>query len=377
MSAVFVRLFRWFGRRKSLKDCQVTRYHIENLEAVRQAVQDGQGVLITPNHATHADPYTMTEASYQAGFPFYFMATWHVFDYQGTLGQWFLQKHGVFSIDREATDRRAMEIAQDILKTKPHPLVIFPEGDVYHCNDRVTPFREGAASLALFAARKSKRPIVAIPCGLKYRYLNDPTNELLELMNRLEGAIHWRSRPDLSLSDRLYRLGGALIALKELEYLKQMRHGSLTERTAFLADFILRKHEQIQGFSPVGKSIPERVKELRRRTIQRLEELNDDDTEALEDVHRDLDDLMLVIQLFSYPGNYVIENPSIERIAETMDKLEEDLLQKATATVRGNREVYIRFGDPIHVPTQRRRGAANELTGKLESAVQTIVDQLN
>ena len=33
-------------------------------------------------------------------------------------GQWVFQKHGVFSVDRESTDRKAMEIAQDILKNK-------------------------------------------------------------------------------------------------------------------------------------------------------------------------------------------------------------------------------------------------------------------
>ena len=87
-----------------------------------------------------------------------------------------------------------MEIAQDILKNKKHPLVIFPEGEVYHCNDRVTPFREGAAALSVFAARKSERPIVAIPCAMKYRYTKDPTPELLALMTQLEHSIHWYSK---------------------------------------------------------------------------------------------------------------------------------------------------------------------------------------
>ena len=124
----------------------------------------------------------------------------------------------------------------DVLQHKKHPLVIFPEGEVYHCNDRVIPFREGAAALSVFAARKSERPIVAIPCAMKYRYTKDPTPELLELMTRLEHSIHWYSQNDLSLSERIYRLGGALMALKELEYLGQVREGALNERTRFLAD---------------------------------------------------------------------------------------------------------------------------------------------
>jgi len=40
-----------------------------------------------------------------------------------------------------------------------------------------------------------------------------------------------------------------------------------------------------------------------------------------------MDDLFFVIQLYSYPGDYVAERPVIERIAETLDKFEEDVLQ--------------------------------------------------
>ena len=76
----------------------------------------------------------------------------------------------------------------------PQYEVIFPEGEVYHCNDRITPFREGAAAIAMFSARKAKRPIVAIPAALKYRYVEDPTGDLLKLMDTLEESIHWRPR---------------------------------------------------------------------------------------------------------------------------------------------------------------------------------------
>ena len=34
----------------------------------------------------------------------------------------------------------------------------------------MTPFREGAAAIAVAAARKAKRQIVCIPCAIKYRY---------------------------------------------------------------------------------------------------------------------------------------------------------------------------------------------------------------
>ena len=377
LSPFVVNLMKGISRKKARQACKLVDVKIENVEVIQQAVAANQGVLITPNHSTHADPYAMNEVSYLANMPFYFMATWNIFDIQGKIGQWILQKHGVFSVDREGTDRKAMEIAQDILKNKKHPLVIFPEGEVYHCNDRVTPFREGAAALSVFAARKSERPIVAIPCAMKYRYTKDPTPELLELMTQLEHSIHWYSKNDLSLGDRIYRLGGAVMALKELEYLGQVREGALSERTRFLANTILSRHEEKYEVTKTGKTIPERVKELRRRTIAMMDDMAPDNTELDEEIRRNLAEYMLVVQLFSYPGNYVAENPTIERIAETLDKMEEDLLSVESALPRGERMAHIRFGDPILIPSERKRGITTEITHQLEETVQSMLDDMN
>ena len=63
--------------------------------------------------------------------------------------------------------------------------------------------------------------------------------------------------------------------------------------------------------------VPERVKEVRRRIIPRLKK---DDLSADErrQFGEDMEDLFFIIQLFSYPGDYVAEKPSIERVAETL-----------------------------------------------------------
>jgi len=50
---------------------------------------------------------------------------------------------------------KALKTAIDILQNrKKHPPLIFPEGDVYHMNGRITAFRDGAAAIALLAARR-------------------------------------------------------------------------------------------------------------------------------------------------------------------------------------------------------------------------------
>lgn len=354
-------------RPKVRRSHKLSGVDIENWEVVRQAIDDGAGVLIAPNHSTHADPYSAHEASLPVGVPFYFMATWHVFDENNWIQRWFLQRNGVFSVDRDGTDREAVKTAVDILRNRPNPLVIFPEGEVYHCNDIITPFRQGPASIALIAASRADRPIVCIPCGMKYHYTEDPTPELLELMNRLERANTWWPRPEMDLVSRIYALGEALMAMKELEFLGKIRQGPLTERTVFLAETILGRQEEREGICGAGKMIPERVKELRKRAIV---------APASERRDRDLEELFLVVQLYSYPGDYVLGSPKIERIAETLDKLEEDILRVHSATPRGKRHATIRFGEPIPVPKDRSKNATVELTAEMERGVQAMLDEI-
>jgi 1-acyl-sn-glycerol-3-phosphate acyltransferase len=352
----------------------LTDVRIVGLDHLRQSLAQGQGVLITPNHATHADPDAMYAVADQVGRPFYFMSTWHVFDSQGAVGQRVLQWHGVFSVDREGADLQAFKQAVRTVRDEPYPLVIFPEGEVYHCNDRVTPFREGAVVVALSAAKRAKRQIVCMPCALKYEYVDDPTGELLQLMDELERNIHWRPRPDLPLHERIYRFAQAALALKEMEFLGHATSGSLPERVDALGHEILRRLETRHGIDPGHSTIPERVKELRRISLGLLENVQDDDPQHKQ-LNDDLDDLFLVVQLFSYPGDYVAERPSIDRIAETLDKFEEDVLGKYSATVRATRRVTVRFGEPILVDAGRdRKTAARELTDLLERRIQEMLD---
>tara|TARA_R110002096_G_scaffold203718_9_gene389058 strand:- start:3572 stop:4678 length:1107 start_codon:yes stop_codon:yes gene_type:complete len=359
------------ARQRARRESGVVKYEVQNAEIVTQAVKAGHGVLITPNHPTHADAYAMSEAARAAKTSFYFMAAWNLFERSSPLARWILQKSGVFSVDREGTDLAAIKIARDIIREKKHPLVIFPEGEVYHCNQRVTPFREGAAAIALFAARKANRKTVCIPCALKYTYLDDPMPKLEALMTELERAIHWRPRTESALVDRIYPVGAALLSLKELEYLGEVSNGPLPERTRSLAGSILSDQEERYGLSAGDSTIPERVKALRRAAIVNLEK---NGPSAVID--RDLDDLFVAVQLFSYPGNYVVENPTIDRIAETLDKFEEDVLMRYSPTPRGKRKVTVRFGKPIEAPAERRKSSPEQLTDELEQAVQAMLDDM-
>ncbi|SFI79825.1 1-acyl-sn-glycerol-3-phosphate acyltransferase [Planctomicrobium piriforme] len=376
---------RWFAgrRRRELREQGITRIDVRGTEAVADALRAGQGVLLVSNHSYHFDSYVLIESGLRGGWHPHIMTAWQVFMMYGRYGQWSLQRHGCFSINREGTDTQALKQALSVLTAGPHPLVIFPEGDIYHSNDRVMPFREGAAALALLAARQQKRPIVAIPCAMKCFYTVDPTPELRLMMDRLEAQIRWRPTPDLPLLDRIYRFGHGMLSLKELEYLGHARTGSVRERILFLSQSILEQVRERRSLILKGHDLTERIRHLRSQLIKQIDSLRAAQPSLgevelqrqLRERHVDLEDLFFATQLSSYHGDYTSEHPTPERLAETIDKFEEDVFALQAPTPRGERRAVVRFGEPIPITADSAK--PQQLTLTLERQVQGLLDQIN
>ena len=375
LSPLGVRLSGWLRRMIISKGPRISEVEVRGAEHVRGALDAGNGILITPNHSVHGDPMVVYTAAEKFGSPLYFMGAWQVLGLVNPIRRAFLRMHGCFSVDREGTDRQAMQQAVDVLQNRKEPLVIFPEGEVYHCNERLTLFREGPTALAVMAARKADRDVVIVPCGLRYYYVEDPLPSLLKLMDDVEEALFWRPTPERPMSERLYRVADGMLALKELEFLGEARQGPVPERIAFLTDGVLKRVEEKYEISAEGKTIPERIKQGRQRAISAITEA-DESSEEYRRCADDLDDCYLCAQLFSYPGDYVAEHPSIDRLAETLDKFEEDILKRSTATVRARRRAVVVLGEPITVPKEKKRDAASELTQLLEERVQSLLDSV-
>jgi hypothetical protein len=263
----------------------------------------------------------------------------------------------------------------EILQNEPYPLVIFGEGEVYHVNDTVTPFRDGPAAIAITAQKRAKRPIVCIPCALKFFYTEDPTDQLLDLMSRLEERILWRPRADLPLAERIQRFAAGILGVKEVEYLGRTQTGDLPTRIKTLAESVLEDIEERHNLDKADLDLPDRVKACRREVIQELEQPEES---KRQQATLDLEDLFMVIQLFSYPGDYVAARPSLERIAETLEKFEEDILRLPTAGIRGRRKVTVALGPPITVQSAAdKKTSVASLTAKLERGVQSLLDEIN
>ncbi len=368
-------LRRFFLKRQFRID-EVIVEGAENLTGIPQT----DGVLIAPNHSHDSDPHVMMDVARQLERRFYFMAAWQIFQTHSGIDGFVLQRMGAFSVDREGCDRRAMRTAMELLASNKN-LVVFPEGEIYHTNARLTPLREGVAFMALSAQRdiikaKAAAHVWIVPTAIRYRYVEDITAELEEAMDALEKRVAMKPA-NLPLHQRMIRFGDMMLTLKEKEKLGQSNEalGDLPTRLRALINTLLERNEtlHLKGTHPED-SVPLRVKNLRRHLLETLYDEN-----AAEDKQTDaraaLDDVQLVMTLYSYPGDYVSEQPSIERMAETMEKFEEDIL--GAAQPKGKRQARVIFGEPMDlrpiVETGRTRSAATDLTGKLEAAIQQLM----
>ena len=95
----------------------------------------------------------------------------------------------------------------------------------------------------------------------------------------------------------------------------------------------------------------------------------------------DLNDIFVAVQLYSYPGDYVRQCPTVERVAEILMKFEQDVLGPAMARPRGPRRAIMRLGPPVNVSERLKLGGkpraiAGALTVDLESRIQDLLDTI-
>lgn len=366
-------------RDRDLRSQKMTEITIEGRDRIARAVDQQAGILLAPNHSFHWDSYCLLRAAEQLRLPFYFMTAWQVFAVSSRFTRESMQRCGCFSVDREGTDMLALKTAVEILKSKANPLVVFPEGDIYHTNDRVTPFREGAAAMALMAARKSDRSVAVTPVAIKRWYVDDPTPSLQRTLSRIERSLHWSDKSHKPVKDRVLHIAEGLLALKETEYLKRTQNGSLRERIHGLMTAILDECETRYSIPKKETPPPERIKAVRQAIIHRHETQRATATESdRREWSEDMNKMFIATQLYSYPGTYLEDSNSIERLAETVDKLEEDVLSSTYPTVHGARRVTVQFDDPIWLDKNSSKSMnASELTTQMHSRVQAMLDSLN
>ena len=341
----------------------ITRVECVNADRLARSIAEGHGILLTPNHCRDEDPFPLGILSRQVRSPFFIMASWHLF-MQNRLKAFLLRRAGAFSIYREGIDRTAVNTAVEILEKAERPLVIFPEGIVSRTNDKLNDLLEGTALIARLAAKKRAKlqppkKVVVHPLAIRYRLQGDIKAAIAGVLDEIETRLTWRKNEELSVVERIFKIGSALLTLKELEYLGQARDGEIGPRLDNLMDAILVPLETKWFGKKQDGSVPTRVKRLRTAI---LPDMTGDQIDETERQRRwtQLADLYLAQQLFHYPPDYVRSSPTPERLLETVERFEEDLTDRVR--VHGALHCTITVGEAIEVsPAREGRGGDDPL----------------
>ena len=340
--------------------------------------------VFMPNHPTHSDPQVMMEVCRQLHVNPAFMAAHDVFA-RGKLASWLMQRIGAFSVDREGSDRKAMKCATEILTAGKYPLVIFPEGNVYLCNDRVTPFVEGAAFIALRAQKElgSDIPVFAVPVSLKYSYVEDVREKFISNLSGIAGEFGDALNREVHVVDELKRISiKVLVHYLELHDQAPAQGGLETDESiSKSAERLITSLETKMDITArEGDDLTTRVRKI-RTTIHGIRS-----DPARKDEHDTVsgyaDEAMLALRILGYLGGYSGSNPTLDRVAETITRLREDITSE-TARPAGKRKAYVKICQPVDLREylgKFQKGAREtiaELTNTCEDAVQAGINELN
>ncbi len=328
---------------------------------------------------------------------------------------WLFSQLGGISILRGKLDRLGLRTAREMFATGQFPLALAPEGATNGHNEIISPIEPGIAQMAFWCAEDlhkagTNQKVFIVPLGIKYHYLQENWPALEALMTAMESDCGLPPLPGdktinpkaSELYPRLIRLGNHLLSLME-EFYRQFYHQDipkdnqpeLPERLKVILDVALRVAEQYFDIKPKG-GLVDRCRRLEQAGWDCIYREDIENPEALSPVERGLANLVaeeaslrmwhmrLVESFVAVTGQYVRENPSFERFAETTL-----LVAKTISRIKrgspfagellGQQRVVLQVGEPLSVTNRwdayqsNRRSAVSELTADLQSALEAMI----
>ena len=374
-SPFWARLVQWYLPTYLRKEFGVASWEFVGADKLAASLRADAGVLLASNHSRPCDPMVLGLLGREVRRPFHVMASWHLF-MQGGLQAFLLPRIGGFSVHREGLDREALKCATRVLTEARFPLTLFPEGFVTRNNDRLLNLMDGVAFLARAAARQraalpAPGKVVVHPIFIRYFFEGDLQATVEPVLDEIETRLSWQPQTHRPLRDRIVKVGGALLALKEIEYLGTSQAGEVNQRLASLLDHLL---SPLEAEWAGGRREPDpmaRIKLLRGAILPEM--ATGDLAEAeLARRWRQLADLYVAQQLHCYSGDYLAGEPSAERLLETVERYEEDLTDAARP--HPPLHAVISVGEAIEAsPTRDRSATADPIVEGLRQQLETLL----
>lgn len=376
-SSILRMILGWHLRR----DYGLVSHEVNGAEHLRESLAAGHGVVLAPNHCRLSDPMAIGYVAKAAKCHVYAMASWHTFK-----GAWFTgfmaRKLGGFSVYREGPDRQALDFAIENLVNAERPLVIYPEGHITRHNSIVAPLQSGVDFIARMAARRREKldppgQVVVHPVTYHYEFLGDVEAAIKPALAMLEKRLSWGPQQTSSTRERIFKLGLAFLALKEIEYFGEAQTGNAYDRQEKLVDRMLHPLEDewlADGAGSLdGEDAHVRVKALRAAILPDMAAGKVTDEERARRWLQ-LRDVYYAQCIALYPRKYLDPGCPPEHLLETVERYVEDLTGELKPF--GPLHLRIDVAEAIPVTSKRTRGEAAEdsLMGQLATKLQQMLD---
>jgi 1-acyl-sn-glycerol-3-phosphate acyltransferase len=370
-------MLRFILKRYIRKLYGVTSIECRKVERLKAALAAGHSIILAPNHSNMADPMVLGVLGMEADCHLFAMASWHVFK-QSPFQTFMTRRMGAFSVLREGNDRQAIDTAIEILVSRRRPLIVFPEGAITRHNDLIVEMMDGPSFIARQAAKRLKKEgkpggVVIIPVATRYAFNGDVQASLGPDLDALEARLSWQSQSHLPLVDRITKIGSALLALKEVEFLGHPASGNVYERAEKLVEEVIAGLESKWQIGDRSGNVMMRVKRLRTAILPRLIEKKLLPDELAQN-WRDLAAAYYAQQISHYPQGYLLREKNLpERLVETVERLQEDFTD--AMTVHSPFHATIEVGEAIPVGTERARGEMGDpIMADVRRQLQTMID---
>ena len=380
LSRIGPRLFFRILPRYLSREFGVESVRVEGAERLKASLKSGDGIILAPNHCRESDPFVVSMAARELDEPFFIIASSHIF-LSDRLRRWVLPRIGVFSVYREGLDRESLKFATTMLARSERPVLIFPEGLVTRTNDRLKSLMEGVAFVAHAAASRKALAhsgrVVVHPVAIRYRYAG--TEEELHrsldaVLSGIERRLTWSPQDARPLRERIDRVGMALLALQEIEYIGTVQTGTHRERLDGIIDAILVPFETEWLRGRAEGDVIARVKALRSAILAGMIVGRISHTER-DRRRAQLRSIDLAQEIFFFPTVFFGENPTPEQLLEAVECFEESLT--GSATVHRPLHAVMEIGEAIEVGAKRERGNGEDpLMAKLRVALESGLARL-
>ena len=271
-------------------------------------------------------------------------------------------------IRRGTLDRQGLRSIRELFVSGRFPIAAAPEGATNGHNEIISPLEPGIAQFGFWCwedlqKAKISAEVALVPLGIKYHFVEAPWQSLEQLLSQLEVDSGLKDKPTASMGlvngvaltpeqekilyGRLYQLAEYLLSLMEKFYSKfyqqtvAQENEALPSRLQALLNAALSVAEQAFAIKPNG-NISDRCRRVEQAGWDRIYRQDLSELDSLAPAVKGLADLVaseaelrlwhmrLVENFVSVTGQYVAEQPTVERFADTIL-----LLWKMIARLKG------------------------------------------